>query len=150
MSVNPDDGCLLYRSRGTKAKAWPPVATGISSVCLSNMLQNHPHPLDSDGNGAQGRRTSGRAGGSAKELKAMETYKTMCLFLFSNNVDLKHGNQKLLKSHSEFFGCANSYKNFVFKSVLIDRAITDDTVMKRHLRPRYEKAATNEKAPPPP
>jgi len=51
----------------------------------------------------QGRRSSGRAGYAVKELSAMETYKKqknryqLCLFVFSNNVDLKNNNKNFRK-----------------------------------------------------
>jgi len=41
----------------------------------------------------QGRRNIGRAGEAVKKLRAMETYKKflpMCLFVFSNNINLKN------------------------------------------------------------
>jgi len=51
----------------------------------------------------QGRQSSSRAGGAAKMLKAMETYKKqknryqLCLFVFINNVDLKNNNRNYRK-----------------------------------------------------
>jgi len=66
----------------------------------------------------QGRRSSGRAGGAVKELRAMETKKTqnnryqMCLFLFINNVDRKNNNRNY-RTHSEFSGCSNSCINLL-------------------------------------
>jgi len=70
----------------------------------------------------QARRNSGGEGGGAvKELRAMESCKKqknrnrLCLFLHSNNVDLK--NQKIIaeiiENHSEFDVCANSCNKFV-------------------------------------
>jgi len=50
---------------------------------------------------SQGRRNSGRAGEAVKELRAVETYKKslpICLFMFSNNVDLKNINTNYIKS----------------------------------------------------
>ena len=52
----------------------------------------------------QGRWNSGRAGGTVKELRAMQSYKKqknhyqLCLFLFISNVDLKNNTRNYRKS----------------------------------------------------
>jgi len=57
----------------------------------------------------QGRRNSGSAAGSAKELRAMQIYKkqknrcNLCLFLFSNNDDLKNNTRNYRKPFWNFW-----------------------------------------------
>jgi len=67
----------------------------------------------------QGRRNSDRAGGTVKELRAMESYKKqknryqLCLLLFINCVDLKNNITEIIENHSEFSGCPKSCNKFV-------------------------------------
>jgi len=51
-----------------------------------------------------GRRSSGRAGGTVKKLRAMESYKKyyhLFLLFFSNNVHIKNNNVEIMKNYSE-------------------------------------------------
>jgi len=71
----------------------------------------------------QGRRNSGGAGGKIKELRAMEACKKqtnryqLCLFLHSNNVDLKK-KAELIENHYEFCRCASSCNKFASSRAL--------------------------------
>jgi len=58
-------------------------------------------------------------GGAIKKLRTIKIYKkqnnrkSICLLLFSNNVDIKNNNRNYKKKHSEFSGWANSCDKFV-------------------------------------
>jgi len=82
----------------------------------------------------QEHRSSGRTGDEVEELSAMETYENqnryqLCLFLFSNNVDLENNN-KSIENHSESSGCTNSCNKFV-SSRFANNEMTHDTVVKK-------------------
>ena len=87
-------------------------------------------------------------GGAVEELRAMETCKKqksrcqLCLFLRSNNVDLNNNSRNHWKP-CWLLWVREHLQCFSFTSMLINHKITYDSVMKRYLCTRFERARGN-------
>jgi len=91
--------------------------------------------MDSGAGAAVGQGGSNNVGGNRNLQKTKNNYQ-LCLFLFSNYVDLKN-NKRNYRKPFRIFWVREQLQKICFNSGLINHEITYDTVMKRHLCPRY-------------